>query len=283
VLVSLPYSHYVELARWSLCVRKNAFSEIKVPIGPHMLVAALYRLAFPGGTSSCSSFPGDPTHLSSKHTEHWWFPRQLRLSWLRRISGVPLVIVGAPDGATARCVPDSWGALTELAGLEIDAETKVRFDHVVGPRVRQAAYHHIFAERMELYYRVQSCGPTLMALCRLIERVFRVTDSMKALMEMTPDVVAEGEQELRVEFGHVGAVLERHAYLGAGAGGDTFGGADLAWSALVGWLVLPPKFHGGAVDVPSLEDFPPSCQRLVREFRDTPAGRHVVHCYETYR
>ena len=61
------------------------------------------------------------------------------------------------------------------------------------------------------------------------------------------------------------------------------GGAALAWAALAGWLILPPHFHGGAIEVPPLERFPPPCQRLIREFRLTRAGKHVVHCYERYR
>ena len=64
---------------------------------------------------------------------------------------------------------------------------------------------------------------------------------------------------------------------------DAFGGADLAFSALVGWLLLPPNFHAGAVNVPEVDEMPSNCQRLLRQLRDTRAGKHVVHCYQKYR
>ena len=68
---------------------------------------------------------------------------------------------------------------------------------------------------------------------------------------------------------------KRVVELGSGTGADAFGGADLAWAALVGWVILPPKFHGGAVDVPTVDEMPTECQRLMLQLRDTKAGQHV--------
>ena len=49
VLVGLPYSHFVEIARWSLALSSRRFTEVKMPIGPAVVVAAVYRLLFRGG------------------------------------------------------------------------------------------------------------------------------------------------------------------------------------------------------------------------------------------
>ena len=106
---------------------------------------------------------------------------------------------------------------------------------------------------------------------------------MRRMMDMSNETVKAAEDVIFAEFDRVGSLLERHAYLGDGSGGDAFGGADLAFSALVGWLLLPPNFHAGAVNVPEVDEMPSNCQRLLRQLRDTRAGKHVVHCYQKYR
>ena len=88
VLVGLPYSHFVEIARWSLALSGRRFTEVKMPVGPAVVGAAVYRLLFRGGLSSSSSFPGDPDLLSKP-------PRRrdfvLHFGGLRRLSSVPLI------------------------------------------------------------------------------------------------------------------------------------------------------------------------------------------------
>ena len=100
VMVSLPYSHYVELARWALFAKGVNVREIKCGLGPHVFVASLYRMVFPGGLSSTSSFPG-------REVSQPWYRAPLyyllqRLPVLRRASGVPVVI------HQGQCLPDSW-------------------------------------------------------------------------------------------------------------------------------------------------------------------------------
>ena len=273
VLVGLPYSHFVEIARWSLALSGRRFTEVKMPIGPAVVVAAVYRLLFRGGLSSSSSFPGDPDLLSKPARRRDFV---LHFGGLRRLSSVPLIVF------EDRVIPDSWSAIT-FAGLTVDAETMVRLDKVIGPRVRQLAYFYIFEENMDLYEKVQSCSPMMMRLFRLNEWLFDTTKLMRRMMDMSNETVKAAEDVIFAEFDRVGSLLERHAYLGDGSGGDAFGGADLAFSALVGWLLLPPNFHAGAVNVPEVDEMPSNCQRLLRQLRDTRAGKHVVHCYQKYR
>ena len=73
-------------------------------------------------------------------------------------------------------------------------------------------------------------------------------------------------------------------YLGDGGGGTKFGGADIAFCALSGWVLLPEKnFHNGKCYVPPLEDISPGIKEMVSEFRETVAGKHVLMCYRENR
>ena len=81
-------------------------------------------------------------------------------------------------------------------------------------------------------------------------------------------------------------VLEGDPYLGDGSGAEAFGGADLAWAALTGWLLLPPGYLDGACGaLPTPADFPAEGTHSVlrRELKETRAGRHVALCYGAHR
>jgi hypothetical protein len=82
----------------------------------------------------------------------------------------------------------------------------------------------------------------------------------------------------------VDELLGKHPYLGNGSGGKHFGGADLAWCALVGWIVLPgPNFHRGLVELPDITTFPQAFLDLHKDLLNTPAGTHCVRCYSEHR
>ena len=109
---------------------------------------------------------------------------------------------------------------------------------------------------------------------------------MKPMMGISEDTIPLAEATIRSAFADVSAILELHPYLADGAGGQAFGGADLAFSALVGWVLMPlPQYHNGACHLPNPDVFrsQPGYCVLNDELRATRAGRHVQHCYATYR
>lgn len=273
-LLSLPHSHYVELARWALVRRRRREGgeralEIPMPVGPHFLAFGAIRLLF-GGRTSATSFPG--SQQEELRASPW-------RAWARRITASPALITERGE-----LLPDSW-AILEHAGLPIDDATRDELDQVVGPAVRQFAYFHIF-QCPGLYRRVQAsaCGPIEMAVFDAIESCFRLsTLRMPRLMELTQPAVDAAVARLRRSFEAVSTVLAGDPYLGSGSGGEAFGGADLAWSALVGWLLLPPGFTGGALAVPAPAELTEGYRALRAELKETRAGRHVAHCYAVYR
>ena len=86
-------------------------------------------------------------------------------------------------------------------------------------------------------------------------------------------------------FEKADAVLSEHAFLGDGTGSSTFGGGDLAFSALSGWLVLPQNFGGGEVGAKFLkeENFGPRFAAFREKLKSRRAFKHVELCYLEYR
>ena len=123
ILVSLPYSHYVEIARWSLTLKGESFYELKIPVGPHLLIVPILRILFSNGKVNNSTFPG---HLAKFKTN----------SYRRRLSSIPYTI-GKRD------YHDSW-SIMKSCDIEINDEIMKSYDTILGPRVRQFAYYHVF-------------------------------------------------------------------------------------------------------------------------------------------
>lgn len=275
MLVTLPYSHYVELARWALQRSNAPFVECALPVGPHASVAGLLRLCFKGGLGSATSFPGADQDAAKTN----FFVRfQLRHSWVRRLAGVPCFIT-----AEGVMLPDSWSVLAHC-GFAIDDATRDYYDGVLGPAVRRFGYFHVF-RRPDAYRRLQSCGPLLMAVFDAFECTLQISRRwMPQLMGIDARGAASAEKTLREAFAVASAVLEAHRFLGRGGGSEIFGGADLAFCALTGWALQPlPQYHAGRVRLFDVGEFPARFRDVTHELRATRAGRHVIDMYANYR
>lgn len=264
VLVTIPYSHYVEIARWSLEASREPFWELKIPCGPHMLFVPPWRCLFRGGLSSSGSVPGGSS------TDH--------VPVFRRAMGVPALCT-----REGTCVSESWQVL-ERAGFAVEDAFKKVLDDELGPDVRLLFYHYVF-QVDGLYRRVQACSswsPAMM-LFDLMEAVVGTSELQKALGSNDMARVDKAEADMRAMFAKVSQTLEGAPYLGAGSGAREFGGADLAFSALVGLLVCAPQYSAGVVPVPRLEEWPERFQRLSRDLASCRAGCHALKCYARHR
>ena len=266
ILVSIPYSHFVESARWAIERRGLRLREIKIPIGPHSAVVAFYRLLFHRGLSCQSSYVGQDFSDS-------WIPTVTNTT-LRRLSAVPLVI----STQSYHCLPDSWGVL-EDCNFKVCDSVRERWDQDFGPSVRQVGYYYIFQQK-NIYRDVQSCNRFWMFFHDVMERTMQITWFMKRMMFMTPQDVAEAEQRILNEFERISKILETFDYLGDGTGSSTLGGADIAFAALSGWLILPENFHNGHVKIPEKTMLPDNMKKLMDCVGTTLAAKHVRRCYE---
>jgi len=290
ILLSLPYSHYVELARWSLIRASVDFVELKLPIGPHLLVG-VYRLLFDGGTVSSSSFPGDATAQSRDTGALPLLARAFRFqpAFFRRLAGVPALVRTDPETLATSILPDSWSILNH-AGLSISPAFRGRLDESLGPAVRRLAYTEIFRTSRSYYRAIQGGGFLTMLAFDLFD-LFGTPLLMRSLMDLTPTGAADASNSIASEFAHVSEILEKTClpFLGEGEGGTAFGGGDLAFSALAGWIVLPPNFQTGGIDssLCQPENFLKATAYIAVRERARDEHRRawdlVVKCYETER
>jgi hypothetical protein len=277
MLIGLPYSHYVELARWSLQRGRVGFVELALPVGPHAAIVGFLRLCFPGGLASSTSFPG-ADQVENLAATSFFVRFQINNSWIRRLAGVPAFIT-----SEGTMLPDSWSIL-EYSGFSIDAATREEFDALLGPAVRRFAYHAIFKEP-GIYKKVQSSGPVLMLLFDLFETTMKIsTRIMPELMGVDDSGADSAEAIIREAFDKASATLETHPFLGSGRGSAEFGGADLAFAALTGWLLQPiPQYHAGKCYLPSPKELGPIISKISRSLRASRAGNHVVALYAKHR
>ncbi|GMH58492.1 hypothetical protein TrLO_g826 [Triparma laevis f. longispina] len=281
ILISLPYSHYVELARWSLSLapgddQRPSYSEIKFPIGPHTIFVPIFRLAF-GGTESTSSVPGLSSNIP-------FSPFQLQPKFFRKLMGLPFTI------GHSKSYSDSWSTL-EIANLSIDDNFKHMLDDVLGPAVRQVAYTEIFAENMYFYREIQpGVSPQrgmkfMMFLHDIFENCFKVTSVMRSLMALNDEQASLSSSRIIECLKKVDGILTDHSFLGSRSGSDSFGGADLAFSAIAAWVVLPVNPGGGEIKMHLLNEkhFGPKFIAFRERIKSHKAFQHVAYCYKDHR
>ena len=134
-LVTIPYSHYVDFARWSLQLGGKSFEEHGYPPVYHVLAVLTIRVNGPENHLSESSFVqfvGKEVSTSSDDG------KSAKRATKARATAVPVMC--CPDGKVLR---DSW-EIASFSGIDpIDDELKGVLDQKLGPMARQIAYHYI--------------------------------------------------------------------------------------------------------------------------------------------
>ena len=278
LFVTFAYSHYCENGRWALDMMPDGrryYYEWKVPVGPHCLLVPILRLLFSQHATSSqhetrTSFPG------SNQSHPWYSPAAWRN--LRRLTGVPLLI--DEDG---KCFTSSW-ALLEHAKLAVEGATQAMLDHELGPAVRTFAYHHIFEHDPRLYRELQSAGRVEMRLFDAWEALFQPSAYIREWLGCSPQGAAAAEATISRVFESISDVLVESPWLGSGTGAEDMGGADVAFAALAGPLLFPPRYSNGAVArVPTPSELGPAFEAFSTKMTASRAGRHVLKCYEKHR
>ena len=126
-----------------------------------------------------------------------------------------------------------------------------------------------------------------MTLFTLCDKLFFISSAiMPTMMEINEGAVERASRLVRDVFDEVGTTLATAPYLGDGDGAEDFGGADLAFAALAGWVLQPiAGFHNGACVVPPPEVLlrQEGYARLCAELRATRAGQHAIRTYAQHR
>jgi glutathione S-transferase len=243
-LVTIPFSHFCEKARWTL--------------------------------DWCGLPYREQALLPGLHLRHTRRAGGRTVPVLLRDEGAPLcdstdILRWADERAAAgrKLFPADAAARAEAERLEDD------FDLRLGPATRLWAYAHGVPNPRLLRALVRPAFPRLRERLGLRLGLPIVGRFIVAQYGATPDRIAGAEQTILRVFDEVSARLERAPYLG----GDRFGAADLTFGALGGCMLLP-KEHStldGSVALPA------PMRAFIDRLRATRAGQHAARLYREHR
>jgi glutathione S-transferase len=243
-LVTIPFSHYCEKARWAL--DRAGIDYVEEPHVPMFAWAPALRT---GRKRTVPVLTADDEVLTDSHDILGWVHRR-----------APKIDLYPEDIAS------------DVEQLEST------FDKKVGPAARRLAYHallkdpgvvrDLFVNRAPMWQRVAT--RTMMPIMiRMIQRGLKIDEAG----------VARSSSQLAPVLADVEGRLENSG--GPWLFGDRFTAADLTFASLMTPVVVPPSFAKARLCPSMLESEP--ARSLVARHRETPAGRFVLRAYEKER
>jgi glutathione S-transferase len=243
-LVTIPFSHYCEKARWALDRAAVEYVE-----EPHVPMFAWVPALRAGKKKTVPILVTDEEVLTDSHDILTWVARR------------------APD---ANLYP------TDIAS---DVERlESLFDKKVGPAARRLGYHalmkdpsairDLFSTRAPRWERAAT-GALLPMMLRMMKRGLKIDDAG----------ATRSEAQLATALADVEAQLEKSG--GPWLFGDRFTAADLTLASLMTPLIVPPSFADAHLCESMLTSEP--ARSMVARHRETPAGRLVMRAYERER
>ena len=256
-LVTIPYSHYCEVARWALDVSKTQYQEIKYIPGYHAQTVG--KLRQKKENRSHSSFAGQESGYHSG----------------RRKYSVPLVLM--PNGIIYK---DSWEILEYFFG-PVNQKWKEILDNKLGIATRQLAYYFYLDPKNK------SLMSNIIKQATPGERLFwfffenKIRRSMYELMAITKKNIETSKKVILEIFEQASIRLELNPY--SITEGPNFSPTDLAFCALGSIVILPKNYSGNVIKMESLERHPNEYQEIIKLCRATKAGEFIIQNYETKR
>lgn len=288
VLITIPYSHFVELGRWALQLKGRDFIEYDYAPMQHILPVLSARVGGREKHLSRSSRIERPQDESDE-TEPLVGDSAHSDKTVGAPTAVPLLVL--PNGGV---LTDSWqiGAAAGLAPIE-DAALLALYDEQLGPLSRQWAYHHLLKPSnarhwdslitsgrhwlWRLAYRFVLRGP----LRAKLTGAFRTDDA---------DACALCRTRLRALLARLGEARVQRARSPDGGfcrylNGETVTLEDVALAALAAPLVCPPGYCEGRFNFvfDAVEASDSSYRAEVEEWRRTDVGQYALWFYEQHR
>ncbi|MDC0254859.1 hypothetical protein OAK75_08170 [Bacteriovoracales bacterium] len=256
-LVTIPYSHYCELARWALDISKTEYREMKYLPGYHINIVGKLRKRKEDRSSS--SFAGQESHQHEG----------------RRKFSVPLVAM--PDG---RILKDSWEILEKFVG-QVDPYWKNLLDNKLGIALRQMGYFHFLDPENK------SMLDNILRQTTIAERIYWlffggfIKKAMYKLMAISKDNIEESKKTIFDIFDEASERIKSNP--SSITKESYFTPTDLAFCALGSIAVFPQNFSGNVIHMGNIEDFPTEYQNLIQHCRETEAGKFILSSYKMKR
>jgi glutathione S-transferase len=255
-LITIPFSHYNEKARWALQrfgvpFRERAYMPV-LHFAPVMIATRFGRHGRSDRTSTRFSTPilvtaGGERICDSSDIVRWVCDRHA--------------------DAETTLVPND-------EALQIERELGEK----LGPHSRRVAYGLNFSDRtLGAALARRLVGPTQAFVWRVMQPVF--LQGIFRALQVSPGRVDRSIDVVRSVFAEFGARIGGRRYLV----GDRFTVADLAFAALAAPAIMPTRAEGYAGDLPPLDELPPRAAELARELRATTAGRYALRMFAEER
>ena len=243
-LVTIPFSHYCEKARWALDRAGIEYVE-----EPHLPMFAWGPALRAGKKKTVPVLVADEDVVTDSHDILVWADRR-----------APSLDLYPEDIASE---------VRELEAL---------FDRKVGPSARRIAYHALMKEPSSLRDLFLRRAP---AWERAMTRVAlpMMIRMMRSGLKIDDAGAARSRTQLDGALAEVDARLEKSG--GPWLFGDRFTAADLTLASLMTPLVVPPTFADAHLCPTMMEN--DSARTMVETQRETRVGRFVLDAYEKER
>lgn len=243
-LVTIPFSHYCEKARWALDRAGVPYVE-----EPHVPMFAWGPALRAGRGKTVPVLVADDEVLTESHDILAWVDRRV------------------PDAAL---YPKDIAS--EAEALE------AMFDKKIGPAARRLAYHALMKDPAAIRDLFVARAP---AWERIATRALMpvMIGMMKKGLKIDDDGAARSEKQLAEAFAEIDVRLDASG--GPWLFGDRFTAADITLAALMTPLVVPDSFADAHLCASMLTSEP--ARSMVARHRETRVGRLVLAAYEKER
>jgi glutathione S-transferase len=245
LLITIPFSHYCEKARWVLDRAGLDYEERRFLPVLHMS-ATVPR----GGRSTPMLLDGKERYTDS--------------------TDIALYVDSR--------VPESSRLYPQNAALRQEAlELEDLFDRRLGPHARRWIYFHVLGDRDYAMRFMSVFGDG--AQFRLFSRGFPLFRfMMRTVMRIDATSAERSRRYVYEMFDRVSAMLQDGREFLVG---DRLSIADVTFASLGAPVVLPPNYGGPTV--PSIPSVPSHMMEEVSALRSTLAGRFITRLYESER
>jgi glutathione S-transferase len=272
-LLTIPYSHYVEMARWSWILKDKSFVESWYMPGQHILPMLSLRVAgskkYLSSTSFVAKAGRDVSTISEKRATQ------------ARSTAVPALVQSNGEVLT-----DSW-MIANASGLPplTDPAILKIYDEELGPLARQYAYCTFLKPQHRKYWDELLCHEQgwlwLLVYFFIGAFIHKLMSNLFGLGKA--DLLSECENKIDKLFERI--ATERLPKNSKYINGDQISVEDIALCALAGPILAPAKYCGGAyVRVFSgVENADLLYHDKVERYRNTEVGKYVMQFYEENR
>jgi glutathione S-transferase len=243
-LITIPFSHFCEKARWGL-------DRAGLPYIEKGYAPVIHRLAvMPRGSTTA------PVLVEHGRTV--------------RGSTAILEVCDRKGHAPVPLYPDDVLTRREVEKLV------ARYDAQLGPVTRLWLYSWALDDHEQLL-RFSSAGLSRGQRRRLRRMLPGVARILRTVMKIGPETHERSARQTDEELALASERLsDGRQYLA----GERFTAADLTFAALAAPVLMPPGYGGGAITMPPE---PPALAPDIERWRETPAGRHGMSIYRDWR